>query len=246
MTEIPELYICENKYQANEPQFSFFVLRDYPIIYINEDNYVIPIPRFLLFKFTDELYFLLNEHYSKLEIINNINNPNPYDNQFSQYYGKVFEKYLYMISEELYSKECLISEFEYHIKKNVLRSPDLIIEEDKLIIIEQKNKRFQLNVQKNGDIDQFKYDLKKGVIKALAQSLKFIDKLMINTELQKKIPGFKKEKIYLVVTPEIIPGTEFPPIRKIFNELIQESYKSDLELSIISYLFIDIETSLGR
>jgi len=201
LDQYPDRFDSDSKYHDPNPVNEFNILRDFPIIRLDADVVIAPIPIFLFFLFHNHIYYSLVEHFAQAERFENPRNPNAYDNKFSQRFGILLEKYVSRLAHSTYDNESLINEYTYD--KDSKKSPEIIIKEKCAILVQVKNKRVRLDAQKTGNIEIYKEELEKAIIKPIVQNVKFLENP--SNCLSSKLGYAPTEFISLVVTPEPFP-----------------------------------------
>lgn len=149
-------------------KYSFNPLLKYPLIVpekrpyeLNCKPYLVPVPGLLLYRVTHGLFFDLADLYRDK------GKANPFRSSF----GYVFQDYIGELLKRCGPEGQLLPEFRYHKTKD---SPDwLILNGEKLVVIEVKYPMLYLDAKQFGDDKKVKKDLKNTIGKAVKQFYQF-------------------------------------------------------------------------
>ncbi len=142
----------------------------------------------------------------------NPKNPNPHDNEFSQYFGIVLEKLLLNFIQNIYPGDRSLGEFKFG-KENKASADAHLYQKHHLYLFQLKNKRPIIKTQL-GSFNDYKKDIEAAIIKPYIQSLTLISNPAYLEELRKRMGFHQIQKIYLIsIYPEEFHNLNFPIIR---------------------------------
>ena len=237
--ELSNLYRINSKYNRGENTIqSFNVFRDFPILKVGK-MYICPFVSFLADKLSEQIFYSINTHYAEIEKMKNPKNPNPHDNEFSQYFGIVLEKLLLNFIQNIYPGDRSLGEFKFG-KENKASADAHLYQKHHLYLFQLKNKRPIIKTQL-GSFNDYKKDIEAAIIKPYIQSLTLISNPAYLEELRKRMGFHQIQKIYLIsIYPEEFHNLNFPIIRTYINERLEEEkgkYK-------VQYPFEEFYTSI--
>lgn len=234
--------IKNDKYNKTDNYlYKFNILRDFPLIRIDEKKYLIPIRHFLLQKISGQTYFDILDYFSDKEEIDNPKNLNKYDNSFSRFYGEATENLLYEFIKTTESSINVSSEFIFKRGKDEKKSSDITIcEGNVLFLIQQKNKRAILDSQ-IGNLESYKQDLEKAIIKPFIQNLKLLNDTYFLDEITRRFNIDSIEIIFSIsLTPEDFYIKEIGSIKDFLEKRVnEENKKVGLKYNIV-HLFTSL------
>lgn len=155
--------------------YEFSLFRNKPFIKLSEENYLAIDGKLVEDLMFNNLFYKIKDLYGEK------------DNSFLKHFGEIFESYVQEIttfgaSNSVKNKYIVIPEFSYKYKKNKLKSPDLLIYNEKeksLIVIEIKSSRYLGRViEGNNDIESVNLSLDKTVFNPWKQAISSITKII--------------------------------------------------------------------
>ncbi|SDL30367.1 hypothetical protein SAMN05660337_2574 [Maridesulfovibrio ferrireducens] len=180
--------------RAGYEKYSFNPLLKFPLIIsqkrpyeLDVKPYLVPVPDLLLYRVTNGLFFDLAERYRGKKK----------ENPFRTSFGYVFQDYVGELLKRTVPEHQVLPEFKYDKTND---SPDwLLLDGDKLVVIEVKHPILYLNAKQFGEYATVKKDLKQTIGKAAIQLYKFEEAIKSSTDI--KLSRFKQCKIQrLIVT----------------------------------------------
>jgi hypothetical protein len=167
--ELRDLIHQQEVYRKGAVSYRLNPLERYPIVWLDKNRVIVPNLRFLFRNFTDILHFALQEAV-------------PW---YDELRGGLQELYLRALIEAKLSGVTIIPERTYKRGKQSVKGPDLIlIENDRLILVESKARRFVAETRFTMNPELFVQNLGGAVDAIKALSLK-------HSELYQRLPEYE-------------------------------------------------------
>lgn len=222
LDEFGELYNStpSKYYRAGHFMTEFNLLRDFPLVRDPNNPQIVAVPcrQFLAERLTTGLYYDILSMFGECESESNPRNPNPLNNQFSQFFGRLLEKYVVRQLRSAPGPRRVIEEFPYHFGGNEFRSPDaVIVEPSGVSFVEVKRHEPTLGFRTSADLDGLGTILRRGIAKAHVQNLNSIARLR---EGAMTLDGISADDDIrsVIICPESIPWFDLPLVRASFRE----------------------------
>lgn len=197
--------------------YDFNPLFSYPIIrpwsgsqnkHMLMDRMVAPVPHLIAYRISTGVYYEMFNRYKE---------------EFSTYFGHLFEAYVGQILKDSLKSKNIISESDIRLKYSTEKGkvPDWIVQDGSTaILIECKATRFSLPAQSKGSVEAVDKSLER-VVSGLKQLYEFMQ------ALAKKAKGLERLHTFTVIEPLLI---SFEPLYLINSELFVSHVNELLEV----------------
>lgn len=202
----------------------FNILRDFPLVRLSPTEYCAPFPIFAFTRGAVGFYFDLVDVFARRRLAANPNATNPYDNAMTTTLGEVFQRYVGRQLRLLRDSDSYLRpEFAYGADGQ-MQTPDWILTrpQNLPVFFECKARRPTLDIQRYARESDWEDELRKGLVKALRQFARFIDRA------DNRTPGLEQftnlpRCILAVVMYEPFPFHVVPDIRQMLERLATDA-----------------------
>jgi len=202
----------------------FNILRDFPIVRLSPTECCAPFPIFAFTRGAVGFYFDLVDVFAQRRLAEKPNTTNPYDNAMTRTLGDVFQRY---VGRQLRlldgSDDYLREEFSYG-PGGQMQTPDWILTRPHClpVFFECKARRSTLDVQRYARKGDWEDELRKGLVKALPQFARFLNRADNGAAGLEEFAGLQR-CIFAVVMYEPFPFHVVPDIRQMIERLAAEA-----------------------